>query len=130
MFEGVRMYGLIMLREYLDEILDKKKSFDARSYPTNIRGDIALVDTRKSEIVGLVNLVGIHKISAEEYLSWHMSSKYENIVFKLEDTNSTYYAYDFINPRRLLTPIKVKKTGKVWTSIDENLLLMVQGKLL
>ncbi len=119
----------MMLREYLDEILSGKKTFDARSYPTSIRGDIALVDTRKSEIIGLVNLVGIHVIRPEEYLTWHQTGKYKNTIFQLKDTNSTYYAYDFINPRRLVTPIKIKKTGKVWTLIDDSLLLNVQGTL-
>jgi len=28
------MYGLIMLREYLDEIFDGEKTFDASSYDT------------------------------------------------------------------------------------------------
>ena len=45
------MYGLIMLREYLDEILDRKKTFDARSYPTDKRGTIALVDTDRKSVV-------------------------------------------------------------------------------
>ncbi len=61
------MYGLIMLREYLDEILDGKKTYDARAYDTTKRGTIALVDTKKSAIIGLIDLVVTHKISAEEY---------------------------------------------------------------
>lgn len=36
-----------MLRDYLDEILDGKKTYDARSYPTDKRGTIALIDTKK-----------------------------------------------------------------------------------
>lgn len=52
------MYGLIMLREYLDEILDGIKTYDARSYNTNKRGLIALVDTKKSAIIGTVELIG------------------------------------------------------------------------
>lgn len=31
------MYGLIMIKDYLDEILDGKKAFDARCYSTNKR---------------------------------------------------------------------------------------------
>lgn len=42
------IYGLIMLREYLDEILDGTKFYDACAYNTNKCGLIALVDTKKS----------------------------------------------------------------------------------
>lgn len=37
------MYGLIMLREYLEEILVVEKSFYERSYSTNKRGTIVLI---------------------------------------------------------------------------------------
>ena len=123
------MYGLIMLKEYLDEILDGKKIYDARSYDTNKRGTIALVDTKKSLIIGLVDLVGTHKISVEEYCKWHATGKYEGMVFQVEDMNKDYYAYDFENPRRLTTPIKITKTGRVWTYIDENIKFNVKETL-
>lgn len=61
-----------MLTEYLDEILDGKKIYDARAYDTNKRGTIALVDTKKSAIIALIDLVGTHKISPEEYCSWQL----------------------------------------------------------
>lgn len=32
------MFGLTMMKDYLNEILDGSKTFDARSYPTNKRG--------------------------------------------------------------------------------------------
>lgn len=51
------MDGLIMLRDYLDKILDGKKRHDARAYGTNKRGTIALVDTKKSAVIGLIDLV-------------------------------------------------------------------------
>ena len=121
------MYGLIMLREYLDEILDGKKTYDARAYDTNRRGTIALVDTRKSTIIGLIDLVGTHKISAEEYCKWHATGKWEGLVFQAEDKD--YYAYDFENPRKLATPIKIVKTGKVWTKIDDKIQMNVQERL-
>ena len=116
-----------MIREYLDEILDGKKTYDARSYDTNKRGTIALIDTRKSAIIGLIDLVGTHKISAEEYCKWHAAGKWESLVFQAEDKD--YYAYDFENPRRLVTPIKIVKTGKVWTKIDDKIQMNVQERL-
>ena len=121
------MYGLIMIREYLDEILEGKKTYDARSYDTNKRGTIALVDTKKSAIIGLIDLVGTHKISADEYCMWHATGKWEGMVFQVEDKD--YYAYDFENPRRLATPIKIVKTGKVWTKIDDGIQMNVQERL-
>lgn len=120
------MYGLIMLREYLDEILDEKKNYDARAYDTKHRGTIALVDKKKSTIIGLVDLFGTHKISAEEYCSWHATGKWENLILQVDDMSRDYYAYDFKNPRRLAAPIKIVKTGKVWTKIDEGIEMSVQ----
>lgn len=109
-----------MIREYLDEILDGQKTYDARAYDTNKRGTIALVDTKRSSIIGLVNLVSTHKISAQEYYKWHATGKWEGMILEVDDMNAIYYAYDFKNPRRLATPIKIKKTGRVWTKIDDN----------
>ena len=116
-----------MIREYLDEILEGKKTYDARSYDTNKRGTIALVDTRKSAVIGLIDLVGTHKISAEEYCKWHATGKWEGLVFQAEDKD--YYAFDFENPRRLATPIKIVKTGKVWTKINDKIQMNVQERL-
>lgn len=48
---------LIMLREYLDEILNGKKTYDACAYDTN------------------------HKFSAEEYCMWHATGKWEDMIF-------------------------------------------------
>lgn len=123
------MYGLIMLREYLDEILDGKKTYDARAYDTNKRGTIALVDTKKSAIIGLIDLVGTHKISAEEYCKWHATGKWKGMIFQVEDMSKDYYAYEFENPRKLATSIKIVKNGRVWTKIDDGIEMNVQERL-
>ena len=109
-----------MLREYLDEILDGTKFYDARAYNTNKRGLIALVDTKKSAIIVTVELIGTKHITAEEYCKWHATGKRAGMVFHVEDDDSVFYAYDFINPRRLARPIKITKTGRVWTAIDDS----------
>lgn len=41
-----------MPREYLEEILVVEKSFYERSYSTNKRGKIALIDIKKSLVIG------------------------------------------------------------------------------
>ena len=115
------MYGLIMLREYLDEILYGTKTYDARAYNTNKRGLIALVDTRKSVIIGTVELIGTKPITADEYCKWHATGKWAGMQFQVEDMNATYWAYGFINPRKLDKPIKIKKTGRVWTTLDDSI---------
>ena len=107
------MYGLTMIKDYLDEILDGKKTYDARSYPTNKRGTIALVDSRTSKIFGLVDLINIRLISYDEYCNWHITDRFRNYKF-YANPNIMYYAYDFINPRRLLKPIKARKTKDVF----------------
>ena len=78
------------------------------------------MDTKKSAIIVLVDLVGTHKISAEEYCSWHATGKWEGMIFQVEDMNATYYDYDFINPRRLAVPIKIEKNGRTWTTIQDS----------
>lgn len=40
---------------------------------------------------------------------------------QVDDINFTFWAYDFINPRRLARPIKIEKNGKLWTTIDESI---------
>ena len=85
------MYGLIRIREYLDEILDGKKTYDARSYDTNKRGTIALVDSRKSAIICLVDLFVTHTITSEEYCNWHATGKWEGMVLQVENMNATFY---------------------------------------
>ena len=60
------MFGLTMIRDYLNEILDGSKTFDARSYATNKMGNIALIDSRSMKIYGTIELVGCREISAKE----------------------------------------------------------------
>lgn len=113
------MYGLIMIKEYLDEILNGDKTYDARSYDTNKRGTIALIDSKKSAIIGLVDLIGTHQISADEYCKWHATGKWAGYAFQVNNPSSVFYAYDFDNLRRLVHPIRIEKTGRVWTRIDD-----------
>ena len=108
------MYELVMLREYLDKILDGLETYDARSYDTKKRRTIALVDTRKSAIIGFVDLVGTHPISAREYCDWHVTGKWAGMILQVEDMSKTYYAYNFKNPRRLNNHIKVMRNGRTW----------------
>lgn len=101
------MLGLTMINDYLNEILDGYKNYDARSYLTNKRGKIALIDSKNMRVYGTIELIGCRKITAEEYCSWHKTGRFKNYIFEVEDKNKDYYTYDFKNPRKLINTIKV-----------------------
>ena len=84
-----------MIKDYLDEILDGSKTFDARSYPTNKRGTIALVDSRTMKVYGYVDLIGVREISPQEYASWHCTGKWSGCVMQVDSTKK-YYAWDVL----------------------------------
>ena len=113
------MFGLIMIKDYLNEILDGSKTFDARSYPTNKKGKIALIDSRSMKIYGTIELVGCREINAKEYCSWHQTDRFQNLIFQV-DENKKYYAYDFKNPQRLVKPVKVNVEKHTWVEIPDN----------
>ncbi len=51
------------------------------------------------------------------------------MIFQVEDMERDYYAYEFANPIRIATPIKIVKTGRVWTKIDDVIQMNVQERL-
>lgn len=63
------MYGLTMLKEYLNQFLDGSKTYDARAYTTNKRGTIVLVDSRLLKVYGYADLVGVREISFTDYVN-------------------------------------------------------------
>lgn len=109
-----------MIKDYLNEILDGSKTFDARSYPTNKRGKIALIDSRSMKIYGTIELVGCRESSAKEYCSWHQTGRFQNLIFQVDNENKKYYAYDFKNSQRLVKPIKVEAEEHTWVEIPDN----------
>lgn len=123
------MFGLTMIKDYLNEILDDSKTFDARNYPTNKRGKIALIDSRSMKIYGTIELVGCRETSAEEYCSWHQTGRFQNLLFQVDDVNKKYYAYDFKNPQRLAKPIKVDAEKHTWVEVSEDIEFCYQTSL-
>lgn len=103
-----------MIKDYLDELLDGKKTFDARSYPTNKRGTIALVNSKTSKIEGYIDLIDCVEISSDEYAKWHCTGRFKDYQF-ICDPNKKYYAWKMSKPRKIEEPIKIEKTGRVWT---------------
>lgn len=118
-----------MIKDYLNEILYGSKTFDARSYPTNKRGKIALIDSRLMKIYGTIELVGCREISVEEYCSWHQTGRFQNLIFQVDDENKKYYAYDFKNPQRLAKPIKVDVEKHTWVEVPDDIDFCYQTSL-
>lgn len=110
-----------MNKTYIEEILDGKKKFDARAYPTNIRGTIGIIDSKNMKLVGLAELVNVRIISSNEYKNWHLTGKYMNCDF-LVDSSSNYYAYDFVNCRKICNPKEIIKNGRGWCYFEDSLL--------
>ncbi len=122
------MYGLTMIKDYLNEILDGIKNFDARSYPTNKRGTIALVDSRSMKAYGIVELVGCREITSQEYTSWHCTGRWSGMSFQV-DPNRKYYAWDFRNPQKLAKPINLTCKKHTWIELPEDIELYYQESL-
>lgn len=123
------MFRLTMIKDYLNEILDGSKTFDAISYPTNKRGLIALIDSRSMKIHGTIELVGCREISAEEYCSWHQTGRLQNYRFEVEDKDKKYYSYDFKNPKKLVKPIKVEAEKHTWVEVPDDVELYYENTL-
>ena len=110
------MYGLTMIKDYLNEFLDGKKAYDARAYTTNKRGTIALVDSKTMKVYGYADLVGVREITPQEYASWHCTGRWSGYVMQVDETKK-YYAWEFENIRREEKPYKVEGVKKTWVEI-------------
>lgn len=85
------MHGLTMIKDYLNEILNELKTFDARVLTTNKRGTIALVDSKWIKVYGYVDLIGIGEIPPQKYVSWHCTGRWSGYVIKV-DPSKKYFA--------------------------------------
>ena len=111
------MYGLTMIKDYLNEILDGLKTFDARAYSTNKRGAIALVDSKPMKVYGYVDLVDVREIYPQEYASGHCTCRWSGYVMQV-DPSDKYFAWDFVNPRKEEKPYKLNVEKHTCIQID------------
>ena len=112
------MYGLTMIKDYLNEFLDGKKIYDARAYTTNKRGKIALVDSKTMKVYGYAELVGVREITPQEYASWHCTGRWSGYVMQVDETKK-YYAWEFENIGKEEKPYKVEGVKKTWVVVEE-----------
>ena len=96
------MLGLLMKKEYILDVLNKRTSFDARLYDSDVRGKIGLIESGTNKLYGYVNMVDVHQITYEDYVKWHISDNYDLdlVALKLQNNNMikrNAYAYDFEN---------------------------------
>ena len=121
------MFGLIIKKEYLLDIINGKRKFDARLQDTNIRGRIGLIEPKTNILYGYAKLVNVRRITHEEYVKWHVSSTFSMYDAKkqLENTDNnkmlSAFAYDFIDVEPLTVPqeIEPKINNKVWIEFDD-----------
>ncbi len=117
----ITMKGLLMSKYYLDEILDGKKSFDARLYPTSVRGTIAIVDSGTFRVHGLAELVSVREITYEEFVDWHRVGPFKDSPIAPYWEGKACYAYDLRDARRLVLPVRLEKeeTARMWIDIPD-----------
>lgn len=117
-----------MIKDYLNEILDGTKTFDARPYPTYKRGTIALIDSRSMKVYGTVELVGCREITPQDYASWHCTGRWSGYIMQVYPSTK-YYAWNFKNPRKLAKPIKLTCEKHTWIELAKDIELYYQESL-
>ncbi len=96
------MKGLIIRLPWIDFILDGVKSWEIRGSNTNVRGQIALIQSGTKTIVGVVELVDSRPLSLEEYQAaeaFHCIRTTDALPYPKT------YAWVLANPRPLAQPV-------------------------
>ncbi|MCQ2079371.1 MAG: hypothetical protein MJZ38_04865 [archaeon] len=114
------MYGLLINRLYLEEILDGRKDCDARPFPTDRRGRIALLDNKSLKVLGFADLVRVEVTDYAHYRAWQTTMRYQIPLDPLGDRRA-YYLYRLRNVTRIATPLTVPTYSRdhVWVFIDD-----------
>lgn len=115
------VYGLLMMRYYLEEILDGKKDCDTRLFPTEKRGTVALVDSSSFKVRGLAELTEVAPIPYDEFVKWHRTGPFAGSRIAPYAEGRTCYAYMLRNVRRPTVPVGIGKdeNAHVWVRIPD-----------
>ena len=123
------MYGLKIKREYIIDIINKKKTNMSYMLDTSIRGKIGLIDLDTYELIAYANLYDTTKTTYEEHLLLSARDSYTkaeaiNLINKLDFTKlkSNAYLYEFKDIETLPIPyqINVIDENQIWIKFDEN----------
>lgn len=114
------MKGLLFSKVYLDQILDGRKSFDARMHPCKVRGPIALVEKESHFVRGTAVIKDVRPISYKEFADWHNGAVDSDVPLSAVPLDTVCYAYDLEDVRTLRRPVdSYDIDGHMWTYIPE-----------
>ena len=116
------MYGLLMMGNYLEEILSGQKNDDARLYPTDKRGKIALVDSSTLKVHGTAELVGVEETTYEYFVKWHQTGRFANVPIAPYHEGKTCYSYRLENVVRLVHPVRLnhERGKRMWIELTDS----------
>jgi len=108
--------ALIVRKPWIDLILSGQKTWEMRSRPTNVRGEIGLIEAGSGLVVGSVNVVDsamfrLTKHGFYETLDKHRLCNYDDTKWK--------YWWELKNPKHFEMPIPYQhpRGAVVWVNI-------------
>ncbi len=115
------MYGLLINRLYLEEILDGRKTCDARPFPTPHRGRIALMDNKTFRVLGCANLWKVEQVGYDVFRAWQKTLEYQIPEDPLGPSKK-YYLYHLKDVVRFATPLEVEHfpENNVWVCFRDS----------
>ena len=115
------MYALIMMKHYLNEIIRGDKTTDARLYPTDIRGTIALGDSSTLKVYAVADLTACEEISYEEFVRWHRTGPFTDVEFAPYHEGKNCYSYVLGNLRTLPVPVRIENPSgnRMWVEVPD-----------
>ena len=119
----LKMYALLMMKIYADEILSGRTTFDARRLPTEKRGRIAIADSSTFRVYGTAVLKDVREITYGEFVRWHQIGPFRDTPIAPFWEGRTCYAYDLEDVRILPVPVQLpKKDDKsMWVEVPDRI---------
>lgn len=114
------MYGLLIERRHLEDLVEGRSMTDNRQFSTPKRGRIALVDSVTKEILGFADLKDVETIDYRTYLRQFGDSW---MTGDLWASHRNYYRFRFARVFGLSSPIEGKRypDDGVWMEIPNGL---------
>lgn len=112
------MKALIIRQPWIDMILSGHKSWEMRSRPTKIRGEIALIEAGTGLVVGACNLTESRTVpinADDTYIMFHG-------VYDIELLKQWPYPWTLNNVQRLSNPVPYThpKGAVTWVNLDDH----------